>query len=101
MHAIGLSWRSLNRVNDLNYSFDFVPGSVGSGLMTHSPGFSGGEILRFSKNCVCLLTKMLEAQFQMGGDPTEKGDFRSGNRRNKIYGSINSNVRCSFVNILF
>ena len=87
-------------MNALNYSFDFVPGSVGLGLMTHSPGFSGGEILRFSKNCVCLLTKNVGNTISNGGDPTENGDFRSGNRRNKIYGNINLNARCSFVNIL-
>ena len=65
-------------MNALNYSFDFVPGSVGLGLMTHSPGFSGGEILRFSKNCVCLLTKMLEAQFQMGAIRPKMAVFKVG-----------------------
>ena len=65
-------------MNALNYSFDFVPGSVGLGLMTHSPGFSGGEILRFSKNCVCLLTKVLEAQFQMEAIRAKKAIFEVG-----------------------
>ena len=62
----------------MNYSFDFVPGSVGLGLMTHSPGFSGGEILRFSKNCVCLLTKMLEAHFHMGAIRPKMAIFEVG-----------------------
>ena len=65
-------------MNVLNFCFDFVPGSVGLELMTHSPGFSGGEILRFSKNCVCLLTKMLEAQFQMGAIRPKKAIFEAG-----------------------
>ena len=51
-------------MNALNYSFDFVPGSVGLGLMTHSPGFSGGE--------------MLEAQFQMGAIRPKMAIFEVG-----------------------